>query len=375
MISWANFFKKVAILASAAVICLPGCAARQVTQPAGSATPPGFTFVVFPVDNLTGAYAPTREFGKAWLSKLQEFGIPLITDATREKILTEHRIRSVSGVDSVSAKAFREEAGAGAIFITSLEYYRDMYPPKLAVTARVVSTEETPRILWMDSVGMAGDDAPGLLDLGLIKDYETLQELALRHLADSFGNWLDEQRRDIADGAVERRFSPKLMYNQSPMREAEKAKVAVVPLYNASQRKRSGEIMQLHFVSQLLATGSIEPIEPGVVREKMLNSRMIMREGISARDVDILTYILGADYVLSGTVFDYYDPQGGSGTPVIDFTTLLMRKSDRKVVFKSKSSNMGTDGVYFFDRGKQNNASVMAEAMARSVVLNMVRAR
>ncbi|WP_026841481.1 hypothetical protein [Citrifermentans bremense] len=375
MISWANFFRKIAILASAALICLPGCAAHQAVQPAGSATAPGFKFVVFPVDNLTGAYAPTREFGKAWLRKLQEFEISFIADTTREKILTEHRLRSISGVDSVSAKAFREEAGAGAIFITSLEYYRDMYPPKLAVFARLVSTEDTPRILWMDSVGMAGDDTPGLLDLGLVRDYETLQELALERLADSFGNWLDEQRRHVAVDGVEGRFSPKLMYNESPMREAEKATVAVVPLYNASQRKRSGEIMQLHFIGQLLATGSVEPIEPGVVREKMLNSRMIMREGISARDVDILTYILGAEYVLSGTVFDYYDPQGGSGTPVVDFTTLLMRKSDRKVVFKSKSSNKGTDGVYFFDHGKQNNANVMAEGMARSVVRNVVRAK
>ncbi|WP_148212895.1 hypothetical protein [Citrifermentans bemidjiense] len=332
-------------------------------------------FVVFPVDNLTGAYAPIKAFGKAWLGKLQEFEIAVIDDATREKILAEHRIRSISGVDSISAKAFREEAGAAGIFITSLEYYRDAYPPKLAVFARLVSTEDTPRILWMGSVGMAGDDAPGLLDLGLIKDYEALQELALQHLADSFGRWLDEQRRDVAAGDVERRFRPKLMYNQSPLRDAEKATVAVVPLYNDSQRKRAGELMQLHFISQLLETGSIQPIEPGVVREKMLNSRMIMREGISVRDVDILTYVLGADDVLSGTVFDYYDPQGGNGTPVVDFTTLLMRKSDRRIVFKSKSSNMGTDGVYFFDRGRQNNANVMAEAMTHSVVRNMVRAK
>ena len=65
---------------------------------------------------------------------------------------------------------------------------------------------------------------------------------------------------------------------------------------------------------------NVEAVEPGLVREKMLGIRMIMREGVSVRDVDVLTYILEADFVLSGALFDYQDSQGGAGTPKLDFS-------------------------------------------------------
>jgi hypothetical protein len=161
---------------------------------------------------------------------------------------------------------------------------------------------------------------------------------------------------------------PKAYYSASPIAPAKRTSIAVVPLYNESSRKRAGEIEQLHFIRQLICTPNIDPVEPGIVREKMLSIRMIMREGVSIRDVDVLTYILDVDFVLSGMVFDYQDPRGGAGTPKIDFSALLITRSERKVVWLSKSYNSGDDGVFFYDVGRENNANVMADKMVRKVV-------
>jgi len=54
------------------------------------------------------------------------------------------------------------------VLITSLELYSDANPPRFLLISRLVSTGENPSILWMDGVGLAGDDSRGLFDLGLI---------------------------------------------------------------------------------------------------------------------------------------------------------------------------------------------------------------
>ncbi|MFZ3208226.1 MAG: hypothetical protein WA140_05275 [Geobacteraceae bacterium] len=370
-----SFSSRAAMLSAAAMLCLSGCAHKEGVRQAagGAAADHNLRVVIFPVDNMSGGYAPVADIRGEWTKKLTGLGLRIVDDETLEKYMTKYRIRSIGGVDSVSAKAFREEAGADAILITSLEYYSETYPPKIALISRLVSTGERPRILWMESVGLAGDDSPGILDLGLVTDYKTLQGTALQRLADSLARWLRDKKNLDDAGEAERKFRPKLIYNASPITAETRTSIAVVPLYNESTRKRAGEITQLHFIRELLNMKNVEAIEPGIVREKMLGIRMIMREGVSFRDADILTYVLEADYVLSGTVFDYQDSQGGGGTPRIDFSALMIEKSNRKLVFKSKSYNKGDDRVFFYDVGRHNNASEMAGKMVRNVVRKMVK--
>ena len=120
-------------------------------------------------------------------------------------------------MDTTTARAFREEAGVDAIFITSLEFYNETAPPKFALVSRLVTTGERPRILWMECVGVAGDDSPGILGLGLISDFRELQDKALQRLADSLLLWLDDNKRLCAAGSAARKFRPKELYNDSPI--------------------------------------------------------------------------------------------------------------------------------------------------------------
>jgi hypothetical protein len=352
------------------VFSLAGCAHKGDSGSQTFSIPKAkaMRIVVFPIDNMSGSFVPVSELRGAWIKKLEDMGLPLIDEKTLENTLARHRIRFIGGVDTTTAKAFREETGADAILITSLEYYSENYPPKLAIISRLTSTEERPRILWMDSVGLSGDDSPGILGLGLITDLGILREKALQRLAASLARWINDKDRICDNSEAEAKYMPKAFYSELPVASAKKTSIAVVPLFNESIRKRAGEIMQSHLTRQLACIPGIDPVEPGVIREKMLGIRMIMPEGVSIRDVDVLTYILDTDFVLSGKVFDYQDPRGGAGTPKIDFSTLLVNRGERKVVWLSKSYNNGDDGVYFYDVGRENNANVMAAKMAGSVV-------
>jgi hypothetical protein len=356
----------------AIILILSGCAvwksARGEAVPEATGHESRMRVAVFPVDNMSGAFVPVRDLRLAWIEKLKEIGLDVIDDEILESTLERHRFRYIGGVDSEAARAFKEEAGADAVLITSLEYSNEYYPPKIALVSRLTSTGDNPRILWIESVGMAGDDSPGILGLGLVPDLATLQQMALKRLADSLARAVRTNIMPHGNLGYESKYRPKQFYNASQLNAEKKVTIAVVPFYNNSMRRRAGDLLQAHFTRQLALQPGVVPIEPGIIREKMLGIRMIMPQGVSIRDVDVLTYILDADFVLSGSVFDYQDPRGGAGTPKLDFSSLMINRAERKVVMLAKSYNQGDDGVYFFDIGRENNASVMAEKMSGSIV-------
>ena len=359
-------------IAIATLISASGCAHTREERQAASGTGGAVIRVaVLPVENLSDTPAPLKEIRRDLVGKLLDLGVQVIDENLLEKSMAKHRFRYVGGMYATMAQAFRNEINADAVLITSLELYNDSPPPKFAVTARLVSTDENPKIEWMESVGVAGDDSPGLLGLGLIESPVTLRDKALNNIVASLDRWLAEKKGVCPPPPSARRFRPKELYNASAIKPAVKSTIAVVPFFNENLRKHAGEILQLHFVRQLACRGNVELLDPGVVREKMLALRTVMHEGVSLRDVDLLTNTLDVDFILSGKVFDYQDYQGGSGAPVIDFSALLQERKDKKVVWASKSYNRGDEGVFFFDMGKLTTANVMAEKMVGTVVHKM----
>ena len=250
-----------------------------------------------------------------------------------------------------------------------------MLPPKSALVSRLVSTERHPKILWTDSVGLSGDDSPGILGVGLIEDPAVLTRKAMGLLTVSLEHYLAGKKtadRGVPDRAFAAKFAPKLFYRSPVLDPGHKYTVAVVPFLNKSSRKNAGEIVALQFVKELAANGNFKVIEPGVVREEFLKYRIIMEEGVSLSNADIFFTDLDADLVLTGTVTDYQDYQGFLGTPKVAFSTILLDRKSREVVWSSRSRNEGNEGVYLFDMGKVNTSDVMTGQMARAVVEMMV---
>jgi hypothetical protein len=250
------------------------------------------------------------------------------------------------------------------VLITTLELYDDQPPLKIALLCRLVALAQPPEIIWMDSVALAGDEAPGLLDLGLIEEPEALRHQALEALTASLA-------RSLAGGqkvtTLSGKFRPKLAHSRLETSWDGKATVAVPPFYNVSDHKYGGQIMALHFMAALQHSGRFTVIEPGVVHDELLRFRIIMDDGLSIPQAEAIFSRFAADFVLSGKVFDYQDPKGKWGVPMVDFSAEMLDNRNRQLVWTSKSFNAGSDGVFFFDWGRFSTASAMATQMTRAI--------
>ncbi len=311
--------------------------------------------------------APLRDIRGLFIKQLKARGFDVLGDETLEKFMERNRIRYTGGVDKALAQAFKEETGTGGVLITSLELYSEMNPPKIALTSRLVSTGDRPAILWIDGVGLSGDDSPGILGLGLIEDPRLLLEKAVAKLTGSLAAYLDRKSESKSIKGVKGKYRPKIIYRSDVFDPSQKYAVAVVPFLNLSGRKNAGQILELEFIRSLKTFEQFDVIEPGMVRQQLLALRMITPEGISLANADALFATLNVDLILAANVNEYLDYQGGFGKPIVDFYVQLIERKSRSVVWSSVSHNEGDDGVFFFDRGRVNTAHAMASQMTQWV--------
>ncbi len=327
---------------------------------------------IYPVENLSGTPAPLREIRQAFIERLRREGFHLFVEEDLERFMERHRIRYTGGIDRTTANAFKEEAGIDGVLITSLEFYSEVKPPKISILSRLVSTGPSPSVLWMDGIGLAGDDSPGILGLGLIEDPKVLIDKAMRSMTSSLIHYLSTPQGETGVQVLKKRFKPKIAYRSSALTPEKKYLVAVLPFFNRSERKYAGEILVLHFIKQLKRFAHFEVIEPGILRQELLGLRVIMEDGVSLVNADAIFTILNADLIVSGRVIDYQDYQGIWGKPKVDFSTLIIERTSRQVVWGSNSYNEGDDGVFFFDRGKVNIAHTMTSQMVQAIGMMMV---
>ncbi len=86
-------------------------------------------------------------------------GADVIGGERLDEYLAKYRIRYTGGIDPVAAKAAREDIGADAILVTTVLLWGG--DAQVAVVSRLVSTADTPAVLWMDGYARTGDDSPG----------------------------------------------------------------------------------------------------------------------------------------------------------------------------------------------------------------------
>lgn len=356
------------------VICLAGLlclAAGTVANAADGEVPPPIRIAVLPIINLSGSAVPLREVRTALLAEMARRGMTVLGEEELERFMARHRLRYTGGVDETTAPAFHDEAGAGGVLVTALQQYDTTYPPKIALEARLVSAAEVPNIIWADAVSMAGDDAPGLFGRGLVENLSQLTAIAIGRLVDSLAAEVTGKGKAVAMEKVAGRFRPRVSFRSPDQALGEKSRIAVVPFFNRSQRNYAGEILALHFVRELARRGDVTVLEPGVVRQKFLAFRLIMDEGLSLANAEVLFEVLNVDFIVAGNVMEYDDYEGSAGTPRVAFSAWLFDRKSRRVISASESHNSGDDGMHFFELGKQRTAHLLGANMVRGVVERM----
>ena len=356
-----------------ALCSLSGCVAASESTPTAARAPEGTRLVaVFPVENLSGRPAPLEDVRRMFAERLAGQGLRVLDDATLERAMTRHRVRYTAGIERGFAKALRQETGADAVLIPSLELYDEVLPPRVGVFARLVSTGEAPAVLWIDGTGAAGDDSPGILGIGMIEDPRALLGRAVETLWVSLARHLAEGGDRAGPGP--RRFRPKLVYRSEALDPARPYSIAIVPFFNQSARRHGGEIIALHMMRNLAAAPNLTVVEPGIVREELLRFRIIMSDGISLSDTETILNAVNADLVLNGEMFEYQERPWVGGAPQADFAVLFLERKSRRIVYSSYSHNAGDDRVFFFDWGKVNTAHAMVSRMARAITEQLLRA-
>ena len=345
-------------------------------------------YAVLPMENLSDSNAPLKDLQATMRGMLTARGFNLLDPVLLEKFMAKYRMRHVGGLSRDLSSRMQTELGVSAVFVTSLETWQEDVPPRVSIITRVIATGEEPEVLWIDSVGLTGDDSPGLLGLGRIKNPRVLLQNALAQLFDSYMSYLsgnypvylhDADTRQVfqatpdvdTSGAIiyteKKKHQPQFFYRASMFNPAGQYKVAVIPFVNINARKHAEKIIALHLVQQLNRHANLRVFEPGLVRETLLRYRMIMQTGPSMASSDVLQDrdILGADLIVSGKVFDY---QGAFGESKVDFSVQVFDGLKREVVWASRSYATGNQGVYFFDWGRVPSAHGLAGRMTQAVI-------
>lgn len=324
---------------------------------------------VLPPENLTGRPVPLDEIHDQLVSALTERGVDVLPAPALEEFMARHRLRYTGGLSRELALAFADETDARAVLVTSIDLYDDRLPPKFGAVVRLVSADDEARIRWMDDVQAAGHEHRGLLGRLEIRELSVLLGEALDEIAELLAENLSSERTPRRrSGRV--RFKPRKLYSAplAPSSRQRPPRVAVVPFSNEGGSGQAGDIVALHFVRHLSRLGTVEVLEPGLVRQALLRGRIVREGGLSLPQTTLLRTLLDVDLILSGTVKDYHDSLGSTAVPRVSFTARGIDANSEQVVWTSMSYNDGDDGVFFFDAGTVHTAHRLASEMARAVV-------
>jgi hypothetical protein len=350
-----------------ALVALAALAACRHGPRDGASLP---RLVVFPVQNGAGVTAPVRGIGDALEAGLAARGLNVVPRKDLETVLANHRIRYTGGVDRDTAKILREELSADQVLIPTLEQYAAEDPPKVALDVRISSLKERPMVLWASSSSRAGNDAPGLLGLGLVADVGRLQRTVVDDIVGAIDGWFRKGAR--GPGCDAGRFVPRRSFRAPILDDVGRRTVAVLPFLNRTPRRGAGDVLVNQFVELLARSGSFEVVEPGVVRDELLDHRIVLEGGVSVDTAVILLELMEADLVLAGDVQVFTGPAGAREPPGVEFTAFMLDRESGDLVWSSASNGEGNDGVYFFGAGRVYTTSGLSCRMARGTVDELI---
>ena len=304
------------------------------------------------------------------MERMAARGLEMLDDEVLTKFMRRHRMRYTAGLSPAMARTIGAETGSWAVLITSLDLYDQHQPPKVGLTSRLVTTEDPPRIVWMNSTARVGDQAPGGFEWGLIPELDVVQGRVLSELTASLAG-----ERSVSSRKARRRFRPAAHYASPdfPIVRDSTARVAVLPFVNDSTRRYAGEILTDQLIGQLVEVGA-NVVEPGLVRQVMLESRQFYSEGPSVPETDLLRLHLSADVVVFGEV-SRYDEKLGPQAAQVEFLVRAIDTETGQLIWASSSFAGGNKGVYFFGAGRVHAAQSLATEMARALVDTVLRER
>jgi hypothetical protein len=122
-------------------------------------------------------------------------------------------------------------------------------------------------------------------------------------------------------------------------------KIAVLPLENLSQDQQAGERVRKVVVSEILAAGVLDVIEPAQVNQALGQQQIQSISGVSAKQINELGKGLGVQAFVVGSVDNYERLNVGGGSFAEVAITLRAVDAATGTVIWSTSKSAGGAGV------------------------------
>jgi hypothetical protein len=367
---------RATILAALVLVAAPAAARDEGAAPADRPT----HLVVLPVVDLSGGAADRDAIDGALGPAVAAAGFDVVPREAVVELLRRQRMRFTGGVTPAERTAMRDDLAADGVVVASVDLYDAGPPPRVALTARLLTTDAG-RIVWAHDAALSGLDHPGVLGRGEVHDLDLLIDQCVRGLVESLdaSGLARRSALDAASGvwreADERaRHRPRRVFRDGDLTAALRrpTRIAVLPFDGRAVRADAGDVVAGLFTTHLAGRDGLDVIEPGEVRAALLAGRVIQEQGLSLAQADVLRELLDADLAVTGRLIDYADFVGAP-VPRVAFSVWVIDVRRRAVVWSAYSANQGDDGVVFFRIGRVGTARALASSMVRSAAAELAR--
>lgn len=326
---------------------------------------------VFPPVNRTGRAVPADEIQAAVEASLARHGFAPLDPRSLDAFFDKYRVRYVGGVSGDLAASLGSETGVDGVLLVSVDDWDPVDPPRVGLTARwTAATPEAP-VAWMASSAHHGGEHPGAFGLHLVSDPGVLLERASDELASALAAFRTGALVRDAE-RVPRPFRPRNLTVDPAWADAAASgrtlRVAVLPFLTETRDREIGDVVASQIVRWLLDVEELDVLEPGVVREALLESRLIQDDGPSLSQVDALRALLDVDLVVSGRVTDFEPLGTAPGAPFLGFSVRGIDARTRQAVVSSFSFGRGDDRVGAFGTLRIRSPLTLTSELVRGVI-------
>ncbi len=322
--------------------------------------------VLLPPANLSGT-AAAAQIVTAALRQTLARRVELVDSGAVADVLRAHRIRSTSELSGAEVATLARELQTRYLFVGSIDRYQSQdSSAEVALSARLIDAT-TGEVVWLSHANAQADRRTRVLMLGKNATPAGLTPHVTARLCRHFRLNPSRQTRHVR--AI---HAPR---HRADIRVCRR--VAVVIMGNESATRFAGHIVTNQLLAELQRAG-FSAVDPGRVRELMLNAQELTQGEIAAGLLTRCRDELGADFLLTGSVSDYASSRdAGFDAPRAAFEVRLIDTTRGDLIWAKNYARTGEDSAWLFNFGYVHGLTGLSHRMAREAAhdLRHLRAR
>jgi hypothetical protein len=334
-------------IALALLVGLSGSATAQPPVPGEHAALSDV--VVLPFANYSGRYEALQSVLPLFYERLDSLGLRVMSHEELRPVLREHRVRVVGQIGRTGMDVIATATGARLAIVGSIDIYEPDRSFEILINARLVDLQ-TGEVLTAVSAG------------------KTVQETEK-----AFGRGRAERIEAVIAPVVEEfmtRMAPSLRGERPDRRQDHSCgQIVLVPLDDYSERRHGAEVLLNMMMTELISR-EWRVIEPGILREMLLDEQKTARGGITDEVLMMVRDQLRACFVVTGELEIFSITRSGIdvSVPRLGYGLRLIDVRSQRLLASIDLDRDGSDGETLFAHGREYSMARLARTSLRDVV-------